>query len=901
MKKDIKGNLKSNGIKWLLAALFVVAAVVLGNVGVHMTANAEDNSYVNLYKNGDYVAQYSNINQAFDAITDSSAEYIVEISDDQILSGYEEWPQAKKITIKETEDMEYESYFRLGSNKANFNSDVMIYEGIRIKKSDDTSTTNYKLNLKNHTLTLGEKRNGVIYIAGDIEGSEGSKIETNTVTQIRALVNVDIIEQNANAGDLEIMELSDEKMHISQWHTHGNSVSANGGNIEVDYMDAQIGENYYTTLTFMECDILVHEIKAGNVAVNMSSMTYIDSSNISYKYKQQVRYTGDYDGEVDIRYTYYKKDDFRNYNCNNDISTLFYAPNLTSDNVQFEYKMEFDISYRYTSYCEKKDGMYVPVRMPADIFIDDRYFNVTENGHYEKEMSFSDEDDIENIGIRYLARKEEPEFGIGGWSSVELDKSDTSIKAVYKDGKICLDVNDCKYKTVYIEMKAKYNNGIVEIEIPVNIVTPIKSIYLDKSYVEFNDRYFNDYSYIINLTYDKGDYPDAEEKVIIYQTGNSISFITEKTDNGYVIKVSAMRYGEDTLKVVVNDKECECKFKVGLYTDAYVESNFWGTVQNLTVENTRLYLEESDQRTLRVEPEVVFEDEEYVKYNITMQSADPSIVKVDNTMVNKCTITALKQGSTYITIKGDGFEKIVPVTVTAKSEPEGPKNGLYRESDGNYYYYVDNVVNTAFTDLVQYHDQWYYVENGKVNYNYNDLFYSPTYGWWKVAGGVVDFGYTDLYYSPSRGWWKITGGQVDFGYSDIYYSPSQGWWKIAGGQVDFGYSDIYYSPQYGWWKIAGGQVDFGYSDIYYSPQYGWWKIAGGQVDFGYSDIYYSPQYGWWKVTGGQVDFNYSDLYYSPQYGWWKISGGAVDFDYSGMYNSPQYGSWNIAGGSVMFN
>ena len=90
--------------------------------------------------------------------------------------------------------MEYESYFRLGSNKANFNSDVMIYEGIRIKKSDDTSTTNYKLNLKNHTLTLGEKRNGVIYIAGDIEGSEGSKIETNTVTQIRALVNVDIIQ-----------------------------------------------------------------------------------------------------------------------------------------------------------------------------------------------------------------------------------------------------------------------------------------------------------------------------------------------------------------------------------------------------------------------------------------------------------------------------------------------------------------------------------------------------------------------------------------------------------------------------------------------------------------------------------------------------------------------------------
>lgn len=152
-----------------------------------------------------------------------------------------------------------------------------------------------------------------------------------------------------------------------------------------------------------------------------------------------------------------------------------------------------------------------------------------------------------------------------------------------------------------------------------------------------------------------------------------------------------------------------------------------------------------------------------------------------------------------------------PENVTPTPDPTPTpevKNGLQKDNDGNYYYYVDDVIDTSFTDIIPFEDEWVYVENGKLNFNYSDLFNSPTRGWWKIADGKVDFGYNDLYNSPTWGWWKVAGGAVDFGYNDLYYSESCGWWKVAGGAVDFGYNGPYNSPQYGWWNIAGGSVMF---------------------------------------------------------------------------------------------
>ncbi len=245
-----------------------------------------------------------------------------------------------------------------------------------------------------------------------------------------------------------------------------------------------------------------------------------------------------------------------------------------------------------------------------------------------------------------------------------------------------------------------------------------------------------------------------------------------------------------------------------------------------------------------------------------------------------------------------GYENDLSYNVSIFSLTDG--TGVYYE-DGTWNYYVDYNIDYSYTGLVYSNSKWWYVENGKVNFDYDDLYNDSECGWWKVKNGTVDFDYNDLFYSQTCGWWKITGGTVDFGYNDLYNSESCGWWKIKGGAVDFDYNDLYNSESCGWWKIKRGTVDFGYNDLYNSESCGWWKIRWGAVDFDYNDLYFSPTCGWWKVKGGTVDFGYNDLYDSKSCGWWKVKGGTVDFDYNGVFVSPSYGSWRISYGAVKFD
>ncbi len=227
-------------------------------------------------------------------------------------------------------------------------------------------------------------------------------------------------------------------------------------------------------------------------------------------------------------------------------------------------------------------------------------------------------------------------------------------------------------------------------------------------------------------------------------------------------------------------------------------------------------------------------------------------------------------------------------------------NDLYSDDILGFIKILNGTIDYGYTDLFfsPHFNGWYKISEGKADFEYSDLYFSPQYGWWKIRYGMVDFNFNDLYESPQYGWWKVTGGAVDFGYTELYESPQYGWWKIYGGAVDFGYNDLYFSPSCGWWKIYGGAVDFGYSDLYGSPTCGWWKVTGGMVDFGYTDLYGSPTCGWWLVNGGAVDFGYTDIFKSPSVGNWKVYGGTVDFGFNGVYNSPRYGRCYVNGGAA---
>ena len=279
---------------------------------------------------------------------------------------------------------------------------------------------------------------------------------------------------------------------------------------------------------------------------------------------------------------------------------------------------------------------------------------------------------------------------------------------------------------------------------------------------------------------------------------------------------------------------------------------------------------------------------------------------------------------------------------TKPTEPATEAKGqLVLSSDGSWYYMKNGKIDYDYDDLAQNEYGWWKISNGTVDFGYTGLAQNE-YGWWKVSNGTVDFGYTGLAQNE-YGWWKVSNGTVDFSANGLLYdNMSEKWWYFNNGAIDYNYDGLALN-EYGWWKISNGTVDFGYTGLALN-EYGWWKVSNGTVDFGYTGLAQN-EYGWWKVSNGTVDFSANGLLYDNmsekwwyfnngaidynydglalnEYGWWKISYGTVDFGYTGLalneygwwmvnkgipditYNgiaANQYGLWKVSNGTVEFN
>ncbi len=269
------------------------------------------------------------------------------------------------------------------------------------------------------------------------------------------------------------------------------------------------------------------------------------------------------------------------------------------------------------------------------------------------------------------------------------------------------------------------------------------------------------------------------------------------------------------------------------------------------------------------------------------------------------------------------------------------KGQLVLSSDGSWYYMKNGKIDYDYDGLAQNEYGWWKISNGTVDFGYTGLAQNE-YGWWKVSNGTVDFGYTGLAQNE-YGWWKISNGTVDFSANGLLYdNMSEKWWYFNNGAIDYNYDGLALN-EYGWWKISNGTVDFKYTGLALN-EYGWWKVSNGTVDFGYTGLAQN-EYGSWKISNGTVDFSANGLLYDNmsekwwyfnngavdynydglalnEYGWWKISDGTVDFGYTGLalneygwwmvnkgipditYNgiaANQYGLWKVSNGTVEFN
>ncbi len=267
----------------------------------------------------------------------------------------------------------------------------------------------------------------------------------------------------------------------------------------------------------------------------------------------------------------------------------------------------------------------------------------------------------------------------------------------------------------------------------------------------------------------------------------------------------------------------------------------------------------------------------------------------------------VSNGSAVWYVTGANYSYTAPTFYMIDANGNFGKGGaeVKKDSDGNWYYYKNGVKDMSYTGFAENQNGMWYVENGKVTFNRNDVLkdangaIGESGAWYYVVGSKVQTGYTGVAnHKNTNGWWYVVNGKVDFSHTGVDKN-NNGWWYVTGGKVDFNHNGVDKNSN-GWWYIVGGKVQFGYTGVgNYKNSNGWWYIKDGKVDFSANTVAKNNN-GWWYVEGGKVNFDYTGVAnYKNENGWWYIKNGKVDFSYTGRAKNKN-GTWNVVNGKVRF-
>ena len=184
----------------------------------------------------------------------------------------------------------------------------------------------------------------------------------------------------------------------------------------------------------------------------------------------------------------------------------------------------------------------------------------------------------------------------------------------------------------------------------------------------------------------------------------------------------------------------------------------------------------------------------------------------------------------------------------AKANAARTLNGVYKSSDGNWYYYKSGRIQRTDT-VAKNPNGWWHVQNGKVNFNSNTVARNSK-GWWVIQNGKVNFRYNG-FAKNKNGWWYCKGGKVQFGTNSVIkgrVNGKNGWWHVVKGEVTF--NNTVAKNSKGWWYIKNGKVDFGFDGIA-SNRNGSWLCQDGKVNFKYNGRYRYGNYNY-TIKDGKV-------------------------------------------------
>ena len=171
--------------------------------------------------------------------------------------------------------------------------------------------------------------------------------------------------------------------------------------------------------------------------------------------------------------------------------------------------------------------------------------------------------------------------------------------------------------------------------------------------------------------------------------------------------------------------------------------------------------------------------------------------------------------------------------------------GLYKEDDGNWYYFNEEKIETSYTGMAKNKYGWWYVKDGKVDFTYTGMAKNAN-GWWYMKNGKLDLTYTGLA-TNSNGTWYMKKGKLDTSASGLV-KTSSGWVYLTKGKLNSSYTGLVENAN-GWWYVKEGKIDFTYTGIVTNCQEIWY-VKEGKLDTTLLDSEQNKD-GYWCVNEGE--------------------------------------------------
>ena len=200
--------------------------------------------------------------------------------------------------------------------------------------------------------------------------------------------------------------------------------------------------------------------------------------------------------------------------------------------------------------------------------------------------------------------------------------------------------------------------------------------------------------------------------------------------------------------------------------------------------------------------------------------------------------------------------------------------GMYKGTDGKWYYYVNGKVDTSYIGLAKNAYGWWYMNKGKLDTSYTGLVKYKT-NWVYVSNGKLDSSYTGLVKYKTN-WVYVNNGKLDTSYTGLVKYKSN-WVYVNKGKLDATYTGLV-KYKSNWVYVNKGKLDASYTGLV-KYKSNWIYVNKGKLDTSFIGMAKNP-YGWWYVTKGKLDLTYTGIAKNA-YGTWYLQKGKLDLTFSG--------------------